>query len=263
MSGGKPGHGLLASAFRASFNARASYRGDFLFGMMVTLLFESVVPLVTVLIYGTGSSFPGWSMPQALLLQGVFLLARGIAFPCFFGVVWVVFNDVREGTFDLVLLKPRPALLVTALQGFDVQGIGRLCGGAALFAYAVSRAARPDLLHVALFMLLLVLSVLVLCALALFMAATLFVWVGNARMGEVVESLLVFAQYPGSIYGRGLQVVLSVALPVTAIAFLPAQALLGRPEPLTLIAAPACLAFTGLSVLFWRAMLRRYGSGGG
>ncbi|HTP59467.1 MAG TPA: hypothetical protein VMM82_11150, partial [Spirochaetia bacterium] len=79
MSSVRPGQGLLASALRASFNARASYRGDFLFGMIVTLLFESVVPLVTVLIYGTGSSFPGWSMPEALLLQGVFLLARGIA----------------------------------------------------------------------------------------------------------------------------------------------------------------------------------------
>jgi ABC-2 type transport system permease protein len=95
------------------------------------------------------------------------------------------------------------------------------------------------------------------------MAGSLFVWVGNGRVLEVMESVMIFAQYPGSIYGRVFQLVLAVLVPAAMIAFLPAQALLGRPEPITLAAAPACAAFFLASLAFWRAMLRRYAGGGG
>ncbi len=100
-------------------------------------------------------------------------------------------------------------------------------------------------------------------ALALLMAGSLFVWVGNGRVFEVMESVLLFAQYPGSIYGRAVQLALAVILPVGMIAFLPAQALLGRAGPLTLASAGASALFVLLALAFWRAMLRRYASGGG
>jgi len=87
--------------------------------------------------------------------------------------------------------------------------------------------------------------------------------VGNGRVFEVMESVLLFAQYPGSIYGRTVQLVLAVIVPVGMVAFLPAQALLGRAGPLTAASALACVAFVGAALGFWRAMVRRYASGGG
>ncbi len=100
-------------------------------------------------------------------------------------------------------------------------------------------------------------------AFALLMAGSLFVWVGNGRVFEVMESALLFAQYPGSIYGRAFQVVLAVVVPVGMIAFLPAEALLGRAGPLTAASAVASVAFVVAALGVWRAMVRRYASGGG
>jgi len=247
---------LLVQAVKVSFAARAAYRGDFLLSLLVTILFEAVI-------YGTGASFPGWSMAEALLIQAIFLVARGIAYPGFFGIVWTVFEQVREGTFELTLLRPRSPLVVLLAQSFDAPGFGRFLGGAALLAYALARLPAPGPGSVLLGLLLLGLSLLVLFSFVLIMAGVLFVWVGNSRVQDVMESITVFAQYPSSIYGRAFQVVLGAVIPVTMIASLPAQALLGRPEPLTAVAAPASAAFFGLSFAFWRAMMKRYSGGGG
>ncbi len=254
---------LLGRALRISFATRAAYRGDLLVSLLVTLLLEAITPLVTVLAYGAGARFPGWSMHEALLVQGTFLLARGVAYPCFFGMVWTVFEQVREGTFELTLLKPRSPLLVTLVQSLDVQGVGQLLGGSVLFGWAVAHVPPPGPIAVLLFVALLALAVAVLFAIALFMAGSLFVWVGNGRVLEVSEAVMLFAQYPGSIYGRAFRVVVATAVPVSMIAFLPAQALLARAEPLTAVAAVCSLGFLGAALLFWRAMLRRYAGGGG
>ena len=260
----RPGMGrLFARAARISFATRAAYRGDFLLSLLVTVLLEAITPMVTVLVYGAGARFPGWSMREALLVQGTFMLSRGIAYPCFFGMVWTVFEEVREGTFELTLLRPRSPLLVTLTKSFDVHGIGQLLGGVALFGYAAAGVPRPGLQQVLLFAVLLSLSVLVLFAMALFMAGSLFVWVGNGRVLEVSEAVMLFAQYPGSIYARGFRTLIATGVPVAMIAFLPAQALLARAEPITGVAAVCSLAFTAVALGFWRAMLRRYAGGGG
>ncbi len=259
-----PGLGrLVGRALRVSLATRAAYRGDFLLSLTVTVLLEALTPLVTVLVYGAGARFPGWSMHEALLVQGIFLLARGLAYACFFGMVWTLFEQVREGTFELTLLKPRSPLALTLVQSLDVQGLGQLVGGAALFGWAAAHLPRPAPSSVLLFAALLALAVAVLFALALFMAGSLFVWVGNARVLEVSEAVMLFAQYPGSIYGRGFRLLLATAVPVGMIAFLPAQALLGRAEPVTAAAAGCVVLFLAAGLIFWRAMLRRYAGGGG
>jgi ABC-2 type transport system permease protein len=254
---------FLGRALRISLAARTAYRGDFFLSLLVSILFEMVTPLVTVLIYGAGSSFPGWTMGEALLIQAVFLVSRGIAFPCFFGIVWVVFERVREGTFETTLLKPLPPLLVALAEGLDAEGFVRFTGGAALFAYALSKVPAPGLPQILLFIALLAVSLLVLFSFALLMSGSLFVWIGNGRVMEVMESVMLFAQYPASIYGQTFQLVLSVVIPAAMIAFFPAQALLGRMEPFTWISVAACAVFFLASLSFWRAMAGRYKGGGG
>jgi len=255
--------GIVLTAARVAVAERAAYRGDFVITVLVSLLFELVVPLVTALIYGSGASFPGWSVDEALLIQAVFLVARGIAFPCFFGMVWVVFEQVREGTFELTLLRPRSPLLTVILRGFDPQGFGRLIGGIGLFALVVSRLRIPGPANVFAFLALFALSLLALFAFALFLAGSLFIWPGNGRLFELLDSFLLFGQYPASVFNSPLQFVLAVALPVSAIALFPAQALLGRPGPLLIWSIPSAAAFFVLALAFWRRMVGKYSGGGG
>lgn len=252
-------------AFRNSLADRAAYRGDFILGFLVTILFELVTPLVTVLMYNTsrGTGFPGWTMQEALLIQAVFLLSRGIAFPFFFSMIWTVHQLVREGNFELVLLKPRSALLVCLTRSINIQSFGRLLGGLVLLVWVMHQLPLPSFAQFLLFLGLLTLSLLVLFAFALAMAATLFVWVGNSRLMELTESLFLFAQYPSSIFAGGFQLIISVIVPLAMIAAFPAQALLGKDLSLVLPAIPVCIAFFAASLWFWNHMIRRYTGAGG
>jgi ABC-2 type transport system permease protein len=258
-----PALAFLARAMKVSVAERAAYRGDFLISLLVTLLFELATPLVTVMVYGSGSAFPGWSLDEALVLQAVLLISRGIAFSFFFGMVWVVLDQAREGTFELTLLKPRSPLLVVLALGMDPQALIRLLGGGLLLAYALSRLPPPSPGNLLAFVALLAVSLLLLFACALVMAGALFVWIGNSRVFEVLESLLGFSRYPATVYQRSAQFLFAVILPVSAIAFFPAAVLLGKEASFLAWTVPASLALAALAFLFWKAMIRRYSSGGG
>jgi ABC-2 type transport system permease protein len=256
---------LFSRAARSSMANAAAYRGDFIIGLAVTLLFELLTPLATILIYRSSSmaGFPGWKMEEVLVLQAVFLISRGIAFPLFFGVVWVVFNLVREGRFELILLRPRSPLLVALSQGLDVPGFVRLVGGLVLLLWSAGRLDAIQARAILPFLLMLGLSVLTLFACALFMSGSLFVWVGNSRVSELLDSILLFAQYPGSIFSSGAQLIMAVVVPVSMVALFPAEVLLGRSDALLLPATGACLAFFALGLAFWNHMSGKYTGAGG
>ncbi len=256
-----PGLGQVwLRSIRASLARRMAYRTDLVLDIAVTLLSELIAPAITLLIYGStgGTGFPGWAMYEVLLIQSVFLMSRGVAFPLFMGLMYGVLDQVRSGRFELTLLRPRAPLLILVCQGIDPIGFTRLAGGVGLFAICLSRLPPPGALGIAAFILFFAAALLVLFSLALFLSATLFVWVGNGRVYELLELVLNFAQYPLSIFPRAFALALSVAVPVAMVSFIPASALLGRIDITGLVAVPASAAFFLLSLLLWERMRAKY-----
>ena len=244
---------------------RVAYRGDFFISLAVMLLFEAITPLLTLLIYGLtdGIGFPGWSMYETLLIQAIFLLSRGISQPFFWGLVWTVHRQVREGVFEITLLKPRSEILVCMTMNIDIQSFGRLAGGLAFFFYVLSKLPPVGAGGYLSFLLMFMFSMVMLFSLALIMAATLFVWIGNSRLMELMDTLLEFAKYPGSIFSSVYQLLTSVIVPVGMIALFPARALLGRPQPLLLVSMLAVFCFAAAALGFWKTMVKKYTGAGG
>ncbi|MEF3303654.1 ABC transporter permease [Paenibacillus sp. GYB003] len=248
---------------KTSFASRMAYRGDFWISSFLTIAGELVVPLVTFLIYRTGASFPGWSLGEALLIQSVFLLSKGIAFPFFFGIVWNTLDRVREGTFDLLLIKPRPALYMALVTGFQPDGLGRLLSGLLVMGAAswyVPAAGAADWL---LFGVLMLFSVMALFSFALLMSGILFRWVGSSRVYEIFDSVTSFGQYPRSVFAKSFVGIALQAVPVMMIGYFPASALLGKLSADVWTAVAVCIAFFTLSLTFWHRMLGNYTSAGG
>ncbi len=256
-----PGLGQVwTRSIRASLARRMAYRADLALDIAVTLLSELVGPAITLLIYGStsGKGFPGWAMYEVLLIQSVFLMSRGLAFPLFMGLMYGVLDQVRTGRFELTLLRPRAPLLILVTQGIDPIAFTRLAGGICVFAISLSHLPPPSAPGVAAFVLLFAFSLLVLFSLALFLSGTLFLWVGNGRVYELLDILLNFAQYPLSIFPRAFALAMSVAVPVAMVSYIPASALLGRLDLIGLLAVPASAAFFVLSLLFWEKMRSKY-----
>lgn len=253
----------LAAVMRTKLAEQMAYRSHFALSVLLLIIGDLVVPFVTLLVYQSGASFPGWSLHEALLVQAVFTLAKGVAFPFFFGMVGTTLSQVREGTFDLLLLRPRPVMLMAMLTGFDPDDFGRLVSGSVLFGYALSGLSGPSGQAWLQFTVLFIASIAILCAVSLFLSGMLFRWVGSSRVFDIFDAVTSFGMYPGTIFSKSLQNLLTYVLPIGLIAFVPASALLGRNGWETLWALAPAAVFLVLGALYWNRMLRGYTSAGG
>lgn len=254
----------LLAVMRTNFAARMAYRGDFFLSLAMMLAGDMLVPLVTLLVYRSGASFPGWELHEAILIQAVFTLAKGIAFPFFFGIIWNTLDRVREGTFDLMLIKPRSPLFMSMISGFDVDDFGRLISGGVLFGYAlVVMPAKPGGLAWMQFALLFVCALVVLFAFSLLCSGLLFKWVGSSRVYDIFDAVTMFGQYPGTLFSKGFINLFMYVLPIAMLGFLPASALLGRLDAGAWVSAGVCVLVAAAAWGFWHGMVRQYASAGG
>ena len=250
-------------AFKNALASRMAYRVDLFFSALIMLVFEMIIPFVTFLIYETGAGFPGWEFHEVLLIQGVFLLSKGITYPFFAGIVWNVISRIREGTFDLLLIKPRNILFVTLLTGIDIEDLGKLIGGIALFSFAVHQIPDPGALNWLIFILLLLCSLIVFMSFSLIMSASGFKWVGNSRVYEIFTVLTSFSMYPKSIFSKGIQILITAIIPLALMGSFPASLLLQKFLNGLFISLGSCLFFLVFSIFFWYRMLKSYTSAGG
>ncbi|GAE90143.1 ABC-2 family transporter protein [Acetivibrio straminisolvens] len=164
---------------KTSLAVRMAYRADFFISAFIMLISEFFGPLLTYLIYSNETSLPGWSMYEVLLIQGIFLLSKGVSFPFFFGMVWNTLERVHDGTFDLLLIKPRSILQMVIVTGFDSEDLGKLIGGVALSGFALYHLPRPDLYEWFNFVALFVVSLVVMFGFALILAGLSIVWIAT------------------------------------------------------------------------------------
>lgn len=254
---------IYFTSLKNNFASRMAYRADFFFCCVIIFVSELLLPLVTLLIYATGASFPGWNIYEVMALQGIFMLSRGVSGLLFFGVVYNTLAGVREGTYDLFLTKPVSVLFISIATAFDPDSAGTITGGAVILIFSLTRLPPPGLTGWISFMVMFFFSVMTLFSFAVIMAATMFKWVGNSRIYEIFDNITAFGNYPKSIFSKSFQSVISFVVPVAIIAFYPASALLGKSAAGILPAIPVSVLFFILGLVFWRRMLSGYTSVGG
>lgn len=243
--------------------ARMAYRADLAISLFIMLIVEMGIPLITWAIYANGASFPGWSMHEVLLVQSIFMLARGIAFPTFFGMVWNIIRRVQDGTFDLILIKPGSALYVTIITGFETEDLGKLVGGAGLMALALTGMPAPTALQWLGFAGLFVSAMAAMFGIAVIMSGIGIVWIGNFRIYDMFLSVTNFANYPTTIFSKAVQTLAFSVLPIAILGYVPASVLIGRPDAHLWIALATGFGTAFVGLLFWKWMMKRYTSAGG
>src|SRR4030042_197190 len=219
---------IYLMAFKNALASRMAYRIDLFISAFIMLVFELIIPFVTLLIYNSGAGFPGWKFYEVFLIQAVFLLSKGITFPFFAGIIWNTIIQIRDGTFDLLLIKPRNILFVTLLSGIDIEDIGKLLGGIGLFIFALFQIPNPGLINWFVFSLLFICSIIMFMSFAFIMAASGFKWVGNFRVYEIFDALTSFDMYPTSIFSKGIQILITACIPLALMGFFPASILLHK-----------------------------------
>lgn len=254
---------IYGQGIRISASSSMAYRADFFVNLIISLLSNLLLPLVTVLIYGAGAAIPGWSFHEALCIQAVFMLCTGVSGACFYSLVGITMGRIREGSYDLLLIKPGPVIVITLSDGFAFDNLGSLLGGTGIFIYALTGLAAPSALQWLQFVFLFLMGLLVLLGMTLIMSATMFKWVGNSRIFEIFDAVSMFGRYPGTIFPRTLATFITYLLPVGMLGFLPASALLGGLSAVSFLACIPCVIFMLLGYALFRHMVTLYQSAGG
>lgn len=254
---------IYKESMRVSIASAATYRANFILHSIITLLGNIVFPLVTLLIYGSGASFEGWSMYEVLLIQSIFTMSTGLSNMFFGGMVWNTMEHVREGTFETVLIKPVDCMFYLLATNFGIHSFGVVAGGMVVFIISLVHVGNATILMWLQFLLLFLMGLFVMLGMELLMAATSFKWVANSRIPEMYGSVRQFGNYPQTIFNKSIIYLTSFILPVGMIGFFPASALLGRLEWWMLVSIFPCILFLMLGVWVYRYMVPLYEGVGG
>lgn len=241
----------------------SAYRLNFVLSLIITLGFNVFFPLVTILIYNSGASFPGWGFYEVLLIQSIFTLSQGLSRIVSGGVLWTTMDHVREGSFEIVLLKPLDPVFYLIASNFDPEMFGLIVGGAAMLAFSLVHVGIFSAFAVLQSILLFAAGFAVMTGISLVMAAMSFKWVGNSRLPEIFDSVLSFGKYPASIFPKAVQGFAAFIIPVSMIGFFPAEALLGKADLADFIAVAPCLLFMLFGIWLYRHMIKLYEGVGG
>lgn len=247
----------------SAIQSAVAYRMNFFISSLITLAGNILFPLVTLLIYRAGTSFPGWSLYEVLLIQAVFTMSSGLSSLIFGGVLWTTMSHVRAGSFEVILLKPLNPLFFIVATTFSTDSIGLFLGGIALFVFSALHVGAISGFAWLQFALLFFAGTAVLAGLSLMMAAVSFKWVGNSRISELADSVLHIGKYPLPIFPKAVQAIATMVIPVGMVGFLPASALLGRVNVSDFAAVVPCFLFMAAGIWVYRHMIRLYEGVGG
>jgi ABC-2 type transport system permease protein len=257
---------LVSARVRAQWQYRTSFVLDVLGVFLVTFLDF----LAILVIFHNVPELGGWSVQEVALLYGI----SGLAFSLTrlaLGQLDVLPQLIRDGNFDLVLIRPRRSLLQVIASDFHLRNVGRVVQAASVLVYAVIAVDivwTPD--RVAMVV------VAVLAGAAIFAA----VWVaaicivfwaveGRESTSAFTDAGGFLSQYPIDVYASWLQRLVTVVLPMAFVAYFPASYILDKPDPLGVpswvpFASPAVALVAAIVAAYvWRFAIRHYRSAGG
>jgi len=254
---------IYLTCLQTAFSSAMAYRTNFILGNLITLLSNIIFPLVTILVYSNGASFPGWSIWEALLIQSVFSMSGAISSMISGSILWVTMDHIQSGSFETVLLKPLSPLFFITAANFSTDSIGLFLGSLVMTVVSAVNTGVCGIGGIMMFLLLFVSGVAVMGGLDLIMAAISFKWVGNSRIPEIFGSIEEFGKYPLAIFPKSIQVLSAIVIPVAVVGFFPASALLGRLQPIALISIVPCILFLIFGIWLYNRMIKIYEGVGG
>ncbi|MBT2410755.1 MULTISPECIES: ABC transporter permease [unclassified Streptomyces] len=246
-----------------------AYRVSFLITTAASFVTSGLDFVAVLLMFSRVDALGGWSLPEVAFLYGLSAVAFGLA-DLAIGSMERLGRRVRDGTLDLLLVRPAPVLAQVAADRFALRRVGRVIQGALVLGFAVSAldvAWTPA--KVVLMPVMVAAGGAIFCA--VFVAGAAFQFL--AQDASEVQNAFTYGgttllQYPPALFAQELVRGVTFVLPLAFVNWVPASYVLGRPYPLGLpgwtafaspLVAAGCCALAGLA---WRAGLRSYRSTG-
>jgi ABC-2 type transport system permease protein len=251
---------LLNVFFRTSIQTDMEYRADF-FTRIVTSLLSLLTTIGALSIaYHYTDAIKGWTFAQALVLVAVYYLMDGLIETLVAPNMRAIMSQIRDGTLDFVLLKPVSAQFMATFRSLNIWRVINVLVGIILCTYTITRLSLTiGLLQALAFAITMAAGMAVVYSFWLFLVTLCFWFVRVDNIEQIIWQAYSAARYPIQIYPRWLQLTLTYIIPVAFIITIPAEALTGRLNALTvMISILVAMVALVLSSAFWHFGLKHY-----
>jgi len=256
---------LLGGQLRSVASYRASFAVE-----LITNVGATALDIATVFVlFRATRTVGGFTLREAILMTS--LTAAGFALGDFaVGNVDRLTTYVRAGTLDAVLVRPLGVLPQLLLMDLPVRKALRLVIGVGMLGVGLGlnhihwTPARVVLIVVAP-----IAAAVFFSAIFVLSASLSFWWIDAGEVGNgFTYGGRDFTSYPITAYGGWFRAIFAYALGFGFVAYQPALALLGRPDPLGLpawagyLSPLVALLAAAVAAVVWRSGVRHYRSTG-
>ena len=257
---------LLAKTWSRS---AAQYPASLLMMGLVQFLVTGLDFVVVLILFEHLPRLGDFSLAEVAFLYGTSCTAFSLA-DLVLGTVERLGLRVRDGSLDVMLIRPASLLVQVAADQFSPRRLGKLLQSVAVLVWSIT-ALRVTWTaeHV------LLVPMMIGCGAVIYGA----IWVGGSalqfRFQDGSEALNAFTyggnfltQYPLTIYGQDAMRLLTWVVPLAFVSWLPTLRVLDRDDPLGLPSALAlapplvALVLALLASVAWGAGIRHYRSTG-
>ncbi|HEX7976017.1 MAG TPA: ABC-2 family transporter protein, partial [Anaerolineales bacterium] len=253
--------GLYRRLILVRIRGQMQYRLPFLLDLFSTFIQTGVSFLSIALVLQKFNNIAGWTLGEVAFLYGTVEASFGMMDMIFSGFDPQNFgNQVRLGAFDQMLLRPVNLTLQVLGSEFLLRRVGRVLQGLAVLALATSLAHIHWTLAKALYLPVVLASLVAFFGGLFIIGATLSFWTV-----ESLEAINIFTYggtemmtYPMTIYQDWLRRFFTYILPAIFLNFYPSLFFLDKPDPFGFPAfAPFLSPLAGFGVLaaalaFWQ-----------
>jgi ABC-2 type transport system permease protein len=261
--------GAYSQLLKAQLRSQTEYRASFVIDLITNGLVTAIDTVALLVFFEVNPAFGGFELREALLVAGLAGLGFSLA-DLAVGQVERLPLYIRTGLFDTILLRPLSALGQLMVTDLALRRLGRVLQALIVLGVALNMLdvawtpARVALLIVA--------PIAGAATFGSLMVAgsVLTFWLVEGR--EVASAFtyggLAFSNYPMTVYARWFRRLFAYGLGLGFVAYLPALALLDRPDPLGLpewlrwCSPVTAAAWVLVALLAWRFGVRHYRSTG-
>ena len=260
---------LIPFLLQMNLKARMEYRADFwINGIAQIITYSSSIAVLWILVNRFGD-LAGWTFPDLAFLFAFHMLGYSIGASMSFVQMRDLEEQVRLGTFDVLMTKPMSTWVFIVFSRFNLGYTAHVILGVAVMAWALMTAEIDWSIGWVLYFIASMLSAaLVTGAIMTAIGTTALIWTRSNHLYSLYFGFWELSRYPLEIFPAGIQWVMLTIVPMAFMAAVPCAVLLGKDVPiLGDWAGPAALLAGPLVVLvsmaLWRYAMNRYQGAGG
>ncbi len=253
---------LLGVLYKYSLLGELEYRVQLLANIAMSAFWLAWAVVGVTVFFMYADRMGDWSYPEVLMVVALFTLFNGLMESFLRPNIGSVIDQIRDGTFDFLRLKPVNVQFLASFRNIVVWHLIDVVIGIGLIVYALAQlGVVPSPAQIALFILMILTAMSIVYSLWLTIASLAFWFVRIDNITELFYGFYEAGRYPVTIYRGVVRAFLTFVVPVAFVTTFPASALLGRLDAATVVIG-VTFGFASfiLASRLWQFALRHYSS---